>query len=185
MVIIKNEKGFAHLLPILLVILAIAITVGVAKVVINKNQQNQAIKTEKTLYDNLDKQSASYIDKIAQKYSGKKEHSTSCSYSSTEGGRGALGCLVSSSVSYEASSVRSSEVISWADSELESLPWGNPHDDTASTKKYSKTVIKNVIYRQSQNVSCGVTYYETEVDLLINASCGGNALAEYYPVKDN
>lgn len=180
MVAIRKSAGFAHIL-LLIVLLAIvaAVTLTVVKVIQNK----KTIQTEREQYAKLDNEARAYIRAINAKYPGKVTHKSSCNYSSAKLGKGALGCIVETSIDY--SSIDDPyKILLFADAAQKRLAWGvgvdNTGDDLVGVKK-------NMLYRGSTRQPCTVTYYSTQGrdELLIDASCGGPALAEYYPVIGN
>lgn len=180
MVAIRKSAGFAHiLLLILLLVIVAAVTLTAVKVIQNK----KAVQNERELYAKLDSEAQAYIQAINAKYPGKVTHKASCNYSSAKLGRGALGCSVEASIDY-ASVDDPDKILSFADAAQKQLPWGVGIDNTGNDLVGVK---KNMLYRDGMRQPCTITYYTTQGqgELLIDASCGGPALAEYYTVVGN
>jgi len=179
----RHSAGFAHIFLLAGLLVVVVLVAAVAfRVVRDTRQHNAAVQKERALYAKLDGEAQSYIQAINQKYPGKVTHTRSCNYASAEGYRGSLSCSVTSSIYYPSESTSSYDrVTKYADSQQKLLTWGNGQYDH-ETDALGKDTIQNVMYQQGQNVGCAITYYGDETYLEVSVDCGGNALAEYYPV---
>lgn len=177
----RKSAGFAHILLLIVLVVVIAIvTLTAVKVIQNK----KAVQTERELYVKLDKEARAYIQAINAKYPGKVTHTQSCRYTSAEWSPGWLGCSVGGSIEYpEGSPDVYEQTLSYANTQLNYLPWGSSEDNTDALRKEGDSIIANRVYMQNKAISCSVSYYRT-ANLLIDIDCSGSALTEYYPVDN-
>jgi len=160
--------------------MAFVLLVGVVtyKVLQDDQKHNKAIQDERALYAKLDSQAQNYIQAINSKYPGKVTHKDSCSYTSTEGGRGALGCEVDSQIEFGVTTDKQL-IINYADDLQENLQWGKGENITSNT---TGSADKTMLYLGDKKQSCTISFYSDTKGFLVDASCSGGALAEYYPV---
>jgi hypothetical protein len=172
----KNlAAGFAHILLICGLLVLLAGVLWLAKEAV---RHQKAVSDERALYAKLDKEAQAYIQTINAKYPGEVKHTKSCSYTSEEFGEGSLSCDVESTIEYQPSN-NETVVISAADKAQKLLPWGAGADITSNTIGSAE---KTMLYLGNKKQSCTVSYYIS--NLLIDVTCSGGALSEYYPVKE-
>jgi hypothetical protein len=170
----RNSAGFTHPLLLAGLFTLILLVIAATFVTLRDHQQHaRAVHTERARYATLDSQAQAYIQAINEKYPGEVTHIRSCSYTSTEGGRGSLSCDVETTIEYKASA-NNEQIITYADALKEKLPW-------ATGKDISDSERKDTLYFQGSKQTCEIRYYQTQ-DLFIASVCSGGALAEYYPV---
>ena len=180
----KQNQGFS-LTHILIVVLAIA---GVVLIGFGIKHGSE-VAAEKQSYKEADAQITSFVNDAAKLAPSTKEIKRYCERSSVEYGEGYLGCSIRGTVEFRNSTVSAQkQIMSSLDDKQQELPWQFAYDNTSNNKDYPN-VIKVIVYKYKE-LSCGVDYSYKSSDstgknydkatLVIDASCDGSALQEYY-----
>lgn len=176
-----RRNRFTH--PALLVVLGVIVLVA-GYSAYTRIKHTHAVSKEKQLYATLDKQSTDYINTIAAKHPGKVTHERYCEYGSAKYGKGSLGCIVESEIKYESiSSDKQEEIVESASNITMSLQWGESRKWRSYTGNKVDSRNFNISFSEVSNCGCSFRYSST--GLAISSSCGGNALAEHYPVREH
>ena len=178
---VKNKHSAGFLQVFLLVALIVAAGVTIWIVMYNRQHAHE-VQVERAHYAELDSQAQHYIETINAKYPGKVSHKATCGYTSAKYSKGSLGCDVSSSIEYESvGDLQATSLIDYVKKSTKSLPWGNYTSSKSYTGRDSDPRDTNLIFNNT-TPTCSISYYFSANSILIDASCGGGALAEYYPV---
>jgi hypothetical protein len=151
------------------------------------------IYQERSTYRSAEKQIAAFVDEAAKLAPSTKEVSNGCRHRSEKFSKGQLDCSVGGAIVFSAETEPDIVNILERAYKLENdLNWTHKGDGTESSQRYiSKNYIRTNIYN-TEHLYCTVSYRYKENDqemkimtenkavLLINASCTGPALKEYY-----
>jgi hypothetical protein len=140
------------------------------------------IYQERTMYNRAERQMEEFMYQVAKLGSGEKEKRNYCSYTSEKSGKGNLGCTVFMSYKYHIDiNSEESRILLKIDALQRRLEWQLLGENTEGNKKYiSKDYLKSLIY-QADTLRCGIRYiHAQERGLVVESSCSGSALKEYY-----
>lgn len=179
-----RRTWFTH--PALLVVLSIIVLVA-GYFTYTHIRHTQAVSKEKQMYATLDKQSTDYINAIAAKYPGKVTHERYCEYGSAKYSEGSLGCNVKSEIQIPtASEEEAKAIVGYLIDTAERTASASYTTSTQPKDTYTSSSTY-ISYKNTGMNHCGVSIYTSlEWDnILTSTSCGGNALAEHYPVREH
>ena len=183
-----NQSGFSIIhLAVLLVVLGLIVWLW------NAAKQQAAANVERKNYAAAEAQIKQFIDEASKLAPSKKETRKYCSRTSAKFEAGALGCSIDAEIKYLPLSTESvATLLKQLDKQQNGLRWVFKWDNTSSLQKLSESsYIKNRIYN-FKNLSCSVLYKylqnaehkivenEGKKILVVNSSCSGSALKEYY-----
>lgn len=181
-----NQSGLSAVKTVLLVcgsLLTVAIIYFTVDTIRYNNEQKTKIAAERDLYTKLDKEAGTYINAIAQKYPGEITHERYCDYSSAKYGKGSLGCSVGYKIETNGNDTADLELAGLVYRFAKQTTWGVPVDNLADYDKKNGVSAKYLFYVDDHKRCSVVAYDVGEPKRTITASCSGNALAEYYPVR--
>lgn len=151
------------------------------------------VYVEHNTYKQAEKQIQMFIDEAAKLAPSTTETKKYCSHTSEKYGRGALVCDVTGRAVYKGISKDSFASIMSEAPNLSSAPkWVEEFTESDAEVSGSSGIIKKTVYK-NDGLTCGIYYrYETlsavsalenpnERSYLIESSCSGSALKEYYP----
>jgi hypothetical protein len=152
-----------------------------------------AIYREKRMYDKAEKEISQFINRASSLYPNTNEVKNYCSYTSEKFSRGSLGCSISTILEYLPADEEKIKWITQAiDSKQKLINWEYLGENTKGNREYiSENYLKSQIY-QTGSLTCGIHYkYKEDTEknrlyhdgkpiLIIQASCTGPALREYY-----